>query len=31
MQGVSVWQPDWNEVLQKLPAYVKRWNEATGS
>ncbi len=31
MQGVSVWQPDWNEVLKKLPAYVKRWNEATGS
>ena len=31
MQGVTVWQPDWNEVLQKLPAYVKRWNEATGS
>jgi 2-aminoethylphosphonate transport system substrate-binding protein len=31
MQGVTVWQPDWAQVLDKLPDYVKRWNEATGS
>lgn len=31
MKGVTIWQPDWNDVLAKLPAYVKRWNEATGS
>ena len=31
MQGVTVWSPNWDEALKKLPDYVKKWNEATGS
>ena len=31
MHGVKIWTPDWNVVLQELPADVARWREATGS
>ncbi len=31
MKGVTVWTPDWAQVLKDLPADVKRWHEATGS
>jgi 2-aminoethylphosphonate transport system substrate-binding protein len=31
LQGVTVWTPDWAEVLKNLPADVARWREATGS
>ena len=31
MKGVTVWAPDWAQVLKDLPADVKRWHEATGS
>lgn len=31
MKGVSVWAPDWAQVLKDLPAYATRWREATGS
>ncbi len=31
MKGVKVWQPDWADVLEDLPADVKQWHEATGS
>jgi 2-aminoethylphosphonate transport system substrate-binding protein len=31
MDGVTVWQPDWSEVLKNLSADVARWHEATGS
>jgi 2-aminoethylphosphonate transport system substrate-binding protein len=31
MQGVTVWTPDWAEVLKDLPADVASWRQATGS
>src|SRR5579863_748666 len=31
MKGVTVWTPDWMQVLKDLPADVKRWHEVTGS
>jgi len=31
MQGVTVWTPDWAQVLKDLPADVGRWRQATGS
>ena len=31
MEGVTVWTPDWSEVLKDLQADVARWHEATGS
>lgn len=31
MEGVTLWSPDWDDALAKLPDYVKRWSEATGS
>lgn len=31
LKGVTVWTPDWAEVLRSLPADVKRWHEVTGS
>ncbi|RVA46956.1 2-aminoethylphosphonate ABC transporter substrate-binding protein [Mesorhizobium sp. M7A.F.Ca.US.001.01.1.1] len=31
MKGVTIWSPNWDDALSKLPDYVKRWNEATGS
>ena len=31
MKGVTVWTPDWAQVLKDLPADVVRWREATGS
>ena len=31
MQGVTIWTPDWAQVLKDLPADVSRWREATGS
>ena len=31
MRGVTVWTPDWNEVLKALPNDVARWREVTGS
>ena len=31
MKGVTIWSPNWDEALSKLPDYVKKWNEATGS
>jgi 2-aminoethylphosphonate transport system substrate-binding protein len=31
MQGVTVWTPDWAQVLKDLPADVARWRQATGS
>jgi 2-aminoethylphosphonate transport system substrate-binding protein len=31
LQGVTVWTPDWTEVLKSLPADVARWRQATGS
>jgi 2-aminoethylphosphonate transport system substrate-binding protein len=31
MAGVTVWHPDWSDVLKHLDADVKRWHEATGS
>jgi 2-aminoethylphosphonate transport system substrate-binding protein len=31
LKGVTVWTPDWAQVLKDLPADVKRWHEATGS
>ena len=31
MQGVTIWTPDWAEVLKDLPADVGRWKQATGS
>ena len=30
MQGVKVWTPDWNSVVQELSADVTRWRQATG-
>ena len=31
LEGVTIWTPDWAEVLKDLPADVKRWRDATGS
>ena len=31
MQGVTIWTPDWAQVLKDLPADVARWRQATGS
>jgi 2-aminoethylphosphonate transport system substrate-binding protein len=31
LKGVTIWTPDWAQVLKDLPADVKRWHEATGS
>ena len=31
MEGVTVWTPDWAQVLKDLPADVARWRQATGS
>jgi 2-aminoethylphosphonate transport system substrate-binding protein len=31
MQGVTIWTPDWAQVLKDLPADVSRWRQATGS
>jgi 2-aminoethylphosphonate transport system substrate-binding protein len=30
MQGVTVWTPDWAQVLKDLPGDVARWRQATG-
>lgn len=31
MKGVTVWSPNWGDVLKDLPADVARWRQATGS
>jgi 2-aminoethylphosphonate transport system substrate-binding protein len=31
MQGVTIWTPDWAQVLKDLSGDVARWREATGS
>jgi 2-aminoethylphosphonate transport system substrate-binding protein len=31
MQGVTIWNPDWAQVLKDLQGDVARWHEATGS
>jgi 2-aminoethylphosphonate transport system substrate-binding protein len=31
MQGVTIWTPDWAQVLKELPDDVARWRQATGS
>ena len=31
MKGVTIWTPDWAQVLKDLPADVARWHQATGS
>jgi len=31
MEGVTVWTPDWAQVLKDLQADVAKWHEATGS
>jgi 2-aminoethylphosphonate transport system substrate-binding protein len=31
LKGADIWTPDWAEVVNDLPADVKRWHEATGS
>jgi 2-aminoethylphosphonate transport system substrate-binding protein len=31
MKGVTLWTPDWSQVLKDLPADVARWRQATGS
>ncbi len=31
MQGVTIWTPDWAQVLKDLPADVARWRQVTGS
>jgi 2-aminoethylphosphonate transport system substrate-binding protein len=31
MQGITVWNPDWSQVLKDLQGDVARWHEATGS
>jgi 2-aminoethylphosphonate transport system substrate-binding protein len=28
---VTIWTPDWAQVLKDLPADVGRWKQATGS
>lgn len=30
LNGVTIWQPDWDQVLADLQADVARWHEATG-
>jgi 2-aminoethylphosphonate transport system substrate-binding protein len=30
MQGVTIWTPDWAQVLKDLPGDVARWRQATG-
>jgi 2-aminoethylphosphonate transport system substrate-binding protein len=31
MEGLSVWAPDWAQVLKDLPADVAKWHDVTGS
>ena len=31
MRGVTIWTPDWAQVLKDLPTDVTRWKQATGS
>jgi 2-aminoethylphosphonate transport system substrate-binding protein len=31
MQGVTIWSPDWSQVLANLKADVARWHQVTGS
>ncbi|HEX4766311.1 MAG TPA: 2-aminoethylphosphonate ABC transporter substrate-binding protein [Lichenihabitans sp.] len=31
MKGVTVWTPDWTQVLKDLPEDAKRWRASTGS
>jgi 2-aminoethylphosphonate transport system substrate-binding protein len=31
LQGVTIWSPDWAQVLADLPADVARWHSVTGS
>ena len=31
LKGVTVWTPDWSQVLKDLPEDAKRWRTATGS
>ena len=31
LQGVTVWSPNWGDVLKDLQADVARWRQATGS
>jgi 2-aminoethylphosphonate transport system substrate-binding protein len=31
MEGVTVWTPDWAQVLTDLPADVAKWHQVTGS
>ena len=31
MKGVTIWTPDWAQVLKDLQADVSRWHQATGS
>ena len=31
LKGVTIWTPDWAQVLKDLPVDVKRWHDATGS
>ena len=31
LKGVTIWQPDWAQVLTDLQADVKRWHDVTGS
>ena len=31
MQGVTIWTPDWSQVLKDLPTDVGRWKQATGT
>jgi len=30
LEGVTVWQPDWNEVANTLSADISRWRQVTG-
>jgi len=31
MEGVTIWTPDWTQVLTDLPADVAKWHQVTGS
>jgi len=31
LKGVTIWTPDWAQVLKDLPTDVKRWHAVTGS
>jgi 2-aminoethylphosphonate transport system substrate-binding protein len=31
MDGVEVFEPDWNDIEENLTAYVDAWKAATGS